>query len=379
MKVTRRTPLERMPSVLTDDHFAVRPSDTSLATWSDEDLADLDDYVRHMLHSRRSKVGRRFRAFVQYVRKPMGFFVTLYATLIFLVGTAWIVFLIGWVSLGNEDEQSAVVGWTNVGLVTLCCLVGICLAPWRAVDTYHLIYIVRWDRFAMKQLRAVAGSTNDQDASGDVETGSDHKINSDEDLTLSVLSSQQRASLEYHQACFAKSHTFYKPRESETHQAFPLRLLIAIVILLDSNSILQLTLALCAWIIPNHARSLALTISLLCCGMGCNIAGGILISIGDKRTRKKEAVERMWRQQLTAEAIRRTEAKRAKAERKKQKKLETEDEERKRRLQHLGRIREEEDGGGGGRTSSQWLRKSLDVVRGRDVISLANSDRSLAR
>ncbi|KAH7025818.1 uncharacterized protein B0I36DRAFT_386211 [Microdochium trichocladiopsis] len=364
-------PIERLPSVLTANHFAVRPSDTSLATWTDEDLADLNDHVRHMLHSRRSKVGRRLRAFGQYVSRPMGFFVTLYASIIILLGTAWVVFLIGWISVG--DEQSIVIGTINLALVTLFSLVGIGLIPWRAVDTYHMIYIVRLEHIARKRLQA-AGATDtasnthaatestvrivveNADGNGggrvtaDLESGRDRKGVNADDLA-SALNLQQRNSLEHHQACFAKSHTFYKPRDSETHHAFPVRLLIAIVILLDGNSVFQLALALCTWTIRYRSRPMSLTVSLLCCAMACNISAAILISIGDRRTRKKDAVERMWRQELTREAIRR-----------KEKKIKAEED--KRRIQ-LERVKEEEEYGG--RTSSQWLRKSLDVVRGREI------------
>lgn len=361
---------ERIPSVLTDTHFAVRPSDTSLAHWSDQDLADLNDYVRHMLHSRRSKVGRRLRAFGQYVSRPMGFFVTLYASIIILLGTAWVVFLIGWIYVG--DEQSVVIGTINIVLVTLFSLVGIGLMPWRAVDTYHMIHIVRLERLARKKLTAASAQTTNgpnrvatestrrmvvetADGSGgqtavDLEAGPNPE-NAGTDIA-SALTSLQRASLEHHQACFAKSHTFYKPHDSETHYAFPARLLIAIVILLDGNSAFQLALALCTWSIRYRYRPMALTVSLLCCAMACNISAGVLISIGDKRTRKKDAVERMWRQELTREAIRRKEKKKAK-----------EAEDRKRAL--LERVKEEEEGGG--RTSAQWLRRSLDVVRGREI------------
>ncbi|KXJ87676.1 hypothetical protein Micbo1qcDRAFT_151662 [Microdochium bolleyi] len=341
--------IERIPSVLTDTHFAVRPSDTSLAHWSDQDLADLNDHVRHMLHSRRSKVGRRLRAFGQYVSRPMGFFVTLYASIIILLGTAWVVFLIGWIYVG--DEQSVVIGTINIVLVTLFSLVGIGLIPWRAVDTYHMLYIVRLEHLARKRLDEAGSSTTDGTHPTDVEAGHNPENNKG-DLT-SALTAQQRASLEHHQSCFAKSHTFYKPHDSETHHAFPVRLLIAIVILLDGNSAFQLALALCTWSIRYRYRPMALTVSLLCCAMACNICAGILISVGDKRTRKKDAVERMWRQELTREAIRRKEKKTAKQA-----------EERKRAL--LERVKEEEESGGG-RTSSQWLRKSLDVVRGREI------------
>lgn len=51
------------------EQFAVLPHGISLAGWSKEDKAELNDHVRHMLHSKRSKFTRSVRAFGKYVRK----------------------------------------------------------------------------------------------------------------------------------------------------------------------------------------------------------------------------------------------------------------------------------------------------------------------
>jgi hypothetical protein len=89
-------------STMTDSYYAVLPHGKSLAGWSDAEKAELNDHVRHMLHSRRSAFKRGMRGFGQYIRRPLGFFVTLYAVLITLFGAAWVLFLIGksfWPSL----------------------------------------------------------------------------------------------------------------------------------------------------------------------------------------------------------------------------------------------------------------------------------------
>jgi hypothetical protein len=68
----RRPPVERshsISSVLSDSHFAVLPHGETLEGWSEEDKEALDDHVRHMLHSRRSKFKQRMRAFGKYVSK----------------------------------------------------------------------------------------------------------------------------------------------------------------------------------------------------------------------------------------------------------------------------------------------------------------------
>lgn len=119
----------------------------------------------------------------------------------------------------------------------------------------------------------------------------------------SVLTPQQQKKLEHHQKKFSRSHTFYKPHETATHHAFPLRMLVAIVVLLDCHSCLQLSLGLCTWIISYHVRPFALTTVILCVSITVNITAGILISVGDHKTRKKDVLEKMHRQELTQEAI----------------------------------------------------------------------------
>ena len=129
---------------------------------------------------------------------------------------------------------------------------------------------------------------------------------------FSVLSAEQQKKLEHHQKKFSKSHSFYKPHETTTHQAFSLRLLVAIVVLLDCHSLLQISLGACTWGIDYHTRPFAITTVILCCSIACNITAGILISVGDHRSRKKDVIEKMFRQQLTEEAIQKVERKKRK-------------------------------------------------------------------
>ena len=56
-------------SVMTESHYAVLPHGINLEGWTEEDKEDLDDYVRHMLHSKRSKFKQRMRAFGKYLSK----------------------------------------------------------------------------------------------------------------------------------------------------------------------------------------------------------------------------------------------------------------------------------------------------------------------
>jgi hypothetical protein len=248
-------------------------------------------------------------------------------------------FLIGWVSLGSKKDY--IVDVVDNVLVALFAIIGDGLAPFRAVDTYHMICIARFHRKTHKRREKIGlpdlVDRNDlpdqrkeeiESAGFDIESLCAHrmprslarvvapripkslaarmasrsKVN-EPTGEYTVLTEEEQIKLEYHERKFSKSHTFYKPHETETHYAFPLKLLVAIVILLDCHSALQITLGACTWGIPYKRRPFALTTVVLCFSITCNIMGGVLISMGDKRTRKKDVIERMMRQELTSEAI----------------------------------------------------------------------------
>lgn len=54
-------------SVMSDSHYAVLPHGVNLEGWTEEDKEALDDHVRHMLHSKRSKFKQRMHAFKKYI------------------------------------------------------------------------------------------------------------------------------------------------------------------------------------------------------------------------------------------------------------------------------------------------------------------------
>lgn len=62
-------PFSSMSSVLAGPRYAVLPEGQELDGWTREDFAELNDHVRHMLHSRRSKFKRAMKGFGQYVSK----------------------------------------------------------------------------------------------------------------------------------------------------------------------------------------------------------------------------------------------------------------------------------------------------------------------
>lgn len=198
-------------------------------------------------------------------------------------------------------------------LVALFAVMGDGLAPFRAVDTYHMIYIAHYHHLTwrLRKKRTLPDLTDKNDLPSrrledvvDVERDGGITLNDDKSsMEFSILSPAQQERLEHHQYKFSKSHTFYKPHETLTHHAFPLRLLVAIVVILDCHSLFQIALGACTWGISYHVRPFALTTVILCCSITCNITGGILIMVGDRLTRKKDVVERIARQGLTCEAI----------------------------------------------------------------------------
>ncbi|KAK5941045.1 hypothetical protein PMZ80_006322 [Knufia obscura] len=300
-----------------DEHYAVLPHGVSLEGWSQEDVDVLDDYVRHMLHSRRSRFKRSMKGFGKYIRKPLGFFVTLYAFLITAFGLIWVLFLIGWISLPGK-RKDYIIHIVDSVLVGLFAIMGDGLAPFRCVDTYHMIYIAHYHRLSWKLRKAKnlpkLADHNDlpersqKEVCADAEAGVLTK-GDDADWEFSVLSPEQQRKLVHHQNKFSKSHSYYRPHETTTHHAFPLKLLITIVSLLDAHSVLQISLGAFTWGWSYHTRPEWITAVILSLSITCNITGGVLISVGDKRTRKKDVLLRMARQGLTEEAMRKVEQK----------------------------------------------------------------------
>ncbi|KAK1071998.1 hypothetical protein LTR12_015942 [Friedmanniomyces endolithicus] len=327
---TARPPTERMPTIqqegsgtsgiemqpqrsgrmsisskLSDSRYAVLPHGVDLQGWSPEEVDELNDHVRHLLHSRREHFKHSMRGFKQYLSRPLGLFVFIYAVLVTLFGAAWVFCLIGWIYIGNEQEYF--INVIDLVLVALFALIGDGLAPFWIIDTYHMCFIAHyhhltWRLRKKKKLPALADHNDLPDRAGSMMEQED-AIDKEETAEYSVLSHRQQRRLQYHQAKFSKTHTFYRPHETATHHAFPLRLLVASVVLLDCHSLFQVALGTCTWSIDYRVRPQALTATILSCSITCNIVAGIIISIGDHRTRKKDVLERLKRQELTEEAI----------------------------------------------------------------------------
>lgn len=210
----------------------------------------------------------------------------------------------GWIYVG--ERQPYIINVIDNVLVALFALNGDVLAPFRAHDTYHMIYIAHYHRLTWKlrRQRALPRLRNENDLSATFPTDPDVESARDDKHETPVLDPKQHEKLRYHQTKFSKSHSFYKPHETLTHTAFPLRLLIAVVVLLDLHSCFQIALGACTWGISYHVRPEALTAVILSLSITCNVAAGITISVGDRMTRKKEVIQRLSRQALTEEAMR---------------------------------------------------------------------------
>lgn len=221
-------------------------------------------------------------------------------------------FLIGWINVGGK--QLYMINVIDNVMVALFAIMGDGLAPFRAVDTYHMIYIAHYHHLTWKLREKKAmprlQDHNDLPVPAEERPADLEAPTYDHEAEDSVLTQKQQDRLIHHQTKFAKSHTFYKPHETTTHYAFPLRLLVAVVVLLDFHSLFQIALGTCTWSIPYKVRPFALTTVILCCSICCNITAGVIIMIGDRRTRKKDVLERMARQELTEEAIGKVEKKR---------------------------------------------------------------------
>ena len=79
------------------------------------------------------------RGFGRYCRNPLGLLVTVYFVLITFWGAAWVLFLIGWISV--KGRQAYFVEICDQILTALFCVVGITMFPFRLYDTYHMAFV----------------------------------------------------------------------------------------------------------------------------------------------------------------------------------------------------------------------------------------------
>lgn len=104
------TPVDTEGTVVADrevvkgKYFVLPSTLVDMSDWSQQEKEDLDDYVRHLMHSKKEIARRKWRGFKKYVKTPLGAFVTIYASLLTFWGAAWVLFLIGWLPAGNRQD-----------------------------------------------------------------------------------------------------------------------------------------------------------------------------------------------------------------------------------------------------------------------------------
>jgi hypothetical protein len=67
-RTTTGATLNTLTSRINENYYAVLPHGVRLPGWTEEEKLELNDHVRHMLHSKRSKFKRGMKGFGQYFR-----------------------------------------------------------------------------------------------------------------------------------------------------------------------------------------------------------------------------------------------------------------------------------------------------------------------
>lgn len=69
LELERTTSLATITSRMSESRYAVLPHGASLEGWTDAEKEELNDHVRHLLHSKRAAFKRSMKGFWQYVRR----------------------------------------------------------------------------------------------------------------------------------------------------------------------------------------------------------------------------------------------------------------------------------------------------------------------
>ncbi|KAE8272017.1 hypothetical protein A4X09_0g321 [Tilletia walkeri] len=142
------------------------------------------------------------------------------------------------------------------------------------------------------------GGDNDNPSSSHLST---YFPNSEEETQvlqdIQVLSPAQAEHLHVLQTKFAHGASWYRPHETPTHRAFPIRTALWITILNDGNSMFQCMLCGVMWGFATHYqdRPAWTTGSLIPFSFLCGIGAGVLIARGSKKTKKTDEVEERLR------------------------------------------------------------------------------------
>ncbi|CUA70390.1 hypothetical protein RSOLAG22IIIB_00750 [Rhizoctonia solani] len=273
----------------------------TLPTLAEDDSAEkgktlkdnLDRHVEDVLTNRR-KIRRALSGFWGYITTPMGFVSFVYGFLCAFWGAAIVIFLAKIINLHNEDRQGFWVEISSQIENALFTVTGVGLIPWRVIDTYRIAKIWHY-RQVTRRLRRKAKLPALID-------GNDLPDPVYNPNYVHVLSDRQQEDLHYQQQKFMASQTWYRPHETETHKAFPIKTALFICLYIDFNSVFQCMLCGCMWSMNRFERPAWTTGTLIPASFLCGIAAGVLIWRGGNQTKKVKEVEERLREALDIES-----------------------------------------------------------------------------
>ncbi|KAG8679255.1 hypothetical protein FRC08_017102, partial [Ceratobasidium sp. 394] len=287
LPIYNRRPIVTLPTLAEDDTPAAAEKGKKVAK------DNLDRHVEDVL-TNRNKIKRGLAGFWGYIKTPMGFISFVYGFLCAFWGAAIVLFLAKMINLHNEDRQGFWVEVSSQVENALFTVTGVGLIPWRVIDTYRIAKIWHY-RQVTRKLRRKAGLPALID-------GNDLPDPIYNPNYVHVLSEKQQNELHYQQQQFMSNQTWYRPHETETHKAFPIKTALIICLLIDFNSVFQVMLCACMWSMNRFQRPAWTTGTLIPASFLCGIAAGVLIWRSGNQTKKVKEVEQRLREALDMES-----------------------------------------------------------------------------
>lgn len=115
-----------------------------------EERAELESHIAHLL-SNKSRGKRILSGFLKFILTPSGFLITFYGLAVTTWGLLIVLLIIGWVKIGDDHRNRYFIEICDQVLCALFTTIGLGMAPFRAVDTYRMIYIARFHFLTYKR------------------------------------------------------------------------------------------------------------------------------------------------------------------------------------------------------------------------------------
>ncbi|KAG8752494.1 hypothetical protein FRC12_011920 [Ceratobasidium sp. 428] len=280
LPIYNRRPIVTLPTLAEDDVSG--DAEKGKAAQKDK----LDRHVEDVLTNRK-KIQRGLAGFWGYIKTPMGFVSFVYGFLCAFWGAAIVFFLAKMINLHNEDRQGFWVEASSTPTVSCDCyefqlgLKSRCGAG--VAKIWHYRQVTR----KLRRKAGVAALIDGNDLPDPIYNPN----------YVHVLSEKQQNDLHYQQQQFMSNQTWYRPHETETHKAFPIKTALFICLLIDFNSVFQVMLCACIFQRPAWTTGTLIPASFL-----CGIAAGVLIWRGGNQTKKVKEVEQRLREALDMES-----------------------------------------------------------------------------